>query len=63
MSLKDLCEDAYSFMINEGMKGKTLDVFKDDNGKWYVDMTQFKDLENSHIMNRKTRSLDMIDEL
>lgn len=40
---------------------KELEVFKNENGEWLVDMTQFKDTENSRTINRQYRSLDMVD--
>lgn len=62
MDIKKLNNEAFDFLISESEPmPKELEVFKNENGEWLVDMTQFKDTENSKTINRRYRSLDMVD--
>lgn len=62
LDMKKLNDEAFDFLISE-RKGDTreLEVFKNENGEWLVDMTQFKNTENSRTISRQYRSLDMSD--
>lgn len=59
-NISRLNDEAFNFMMqfDEDDSGRKLDVFKDEDGKWYVDMMQFKDSKGLHVVSRRYGEID-----